>query len=236
MIRIAICEDQDNDFKILENHLNKFSKDNNVPLTITRFLNADSFLFDYKKEFDIIFMDIIMPGRNGMDCARKLREIDSDTILIFTTTVSRLAAQGYEVEALDYIIKPIEYPSFCIKFQRALRKLPHKNGKFILIKTNDGVISILSSSIKYIEVINHTLIYHTINKDYETYGSLKKALEDINEVNFSKINSCYVVNMDYITKIDSHDVYLDKIILKLSHPKKAEFTKLFYNYIQGNKR
>ncbi len=234
MWNIAVVEDDENDFNCLNDFLLRYAKEKNGAVTIKRFKTADAFLFEYKKIYDVIFMDIMMPGTNGMESAKKLREIDQETILIFVTTISRMAIQGYEVGALDFILKPLEYPSFSLKLDRAFSKLKKNKGKQLYIKTKDGMIAFKEEELLYIEVINHRLIYHFADKDMETYGSLKNAQNDLNKKHFYKTNNCYLVNMSHIAGINGYDLLLDnKATLSISHPKRAEFLKTYHQYILG---
>lgn len=235
MHKIAIVEDDDKDAKVLTDFLDCYSKENNIPLDVSRFKNADSFLFDYQKKYDIIFMDIMMPGTNGMESARKLREVDNDTILIFVTTVARMAIHGYEVGALDFVLKPLEYPSFSLKLSRAFSKIKKTNSKVISLKTTDGLQTINEADILYVEVCNHILIYHLLDKDIEMYGSLKRAQEELSSRDFFKTNNCFLVNMNYVTRIDGYELTLnDKINLAISHPKRSEFVKAYHSFLTGD--
>lgn len=236
MWNVAVVEDDENDFNSINDFLLRYAKEKNNIITIKRYKTADSFLFEYQKVFDIIFMDIMMPGTNGMDSARKLREIDQDTILIFVTTISRMAIQGYEVGALDFILKPLEYPSFFMKLDRAFTKIKKEDEKSLCLKTKEGLFVFKENELLYVEVINHRLIYHFADKDVEIYGSLKNAQNELNKQHFYKTNNCYLVNMSHISGIDGYDLILDnKATLSVSHPKRAEFLKSYHEYILGGK-
>lgn len=234
MIKIAIVEDDEKDALSLGDCLKRYANEKNLCIEISRFKTADAFLFDYKKNFDLIFMDIMMPGTNGMESAKRLREIDQDTILIFVTTIARMAIQGYEVGALDFVIKPIEYPSFSLKLDRAFSKIKKDSGKTIAIKTKDGFETVKEDDIIFVEVSNHKVIYHLLSKNIETYSSLKSVQVELSDKKFYKTNNCYLVNMAYITKVDGYDLILnDKINLPISHPKRAEFIKTYHRFIMG---
>lgn len=234
MLRIAIVEDDENDASILKGFLERYSKEKNIFFDIERFKTADAFLFNYQNKFDVIFMDIMMPGTNGMDSARKLREIDEDTILIFVTTIARMAIQGYEVGAMDFILKPLEFPSFSMKMDRAFSKVSAISQNTIPIKTKEGIVTLKEEEVYYVEVSNHKLIYHRKDKRVETYGSLKAAQDLLSKKLFYKINNCFLVNMSHISKIDKYELYLDNDeSLAISHPKRAEFIKAYQRFLIG---
>lgn len=109
MLRCAIVEDTAQELEHLQNGLKRYSAERALPLNVTAFGNAADFLEHYCADYDIVFMDIELPGLNGMEAAHRLREIDRQVILIFVTNMAQYAVKGYEVDALDYIIKPAQY-------------------------------------------------------------------------------------------------------------------------------
>ena len=140
MVNIAIVEDDAQQAVQLETALKRYSEEFRTPLKTAVFYNAMSFLGKYTAEYDIIFMDILMPMMNGMDAARILREKDEKVMVIFVTNMQQYAIQGYEVGAFDFILKPVSYPEFKLKFTRALSKLmPQKKAASVLIKSESGI-------------------------------------------------------------------------------------------------
>ncbi len=222
-INIAIVEDEQSSFERLSTFLECYKLENSLEISITRFETADAFLFDYQQKYQIIFMDIAMPGTNGMEAARKLRKIDQTTLLVFVTTISNMACKGYEVDAIDYIVKPVEYPSFKIKMNRIITKIPQVKKKTIEIKTEDGFSYVQSIDIKYIEVKDHTLLFHTTKGDYKSYGSLKNFAASLADYDFYLCNNCYLVNMSFITGIDGYNIFIGYDSILICHPKKIRF-------------
>ena len=115
MFKVAIVEDSIKDFTLLKSYLEQYEKENNIEFNIQCFENGIRFLDKFSANYDIIFMDIDMPYMNGLEVSKKIREIDKTVVLIFVTNLSQYAVNGYEVEALDYIVKPISYFNFSIK-------------------------------------------------------------------------------------------------------------------------
>ena len=107
MYRIAIVEDEEQDYLRAQGYLNRYGQEKNISFNIQRYESAEVFLTNYQSQHDIVFMDIRMGGMDGMRAARKLREMDQAVILIFLTSLAQYAVQGYEVDALDYILKPL---------------------------------------------------------------------------------------------------------------------------------
>src|SRR5699024_1579554 len=100
-----------------------YAEEKGLNIVIDTYQNAVVFLTNYQARFDVIFMDIEMPYINGMEGACKLREIDKATLLIFTTNLGHMAVKGYEVEAFDFVVKPLHYESLRLKLNRAVARL-----------------------------------------------------------------------------------------------------------------
>ena len=179
MYTVAVVEDSDEEFETIREHLERFSVEGGgrYELDCIRFRDAVNFLQGYKPIYSMIFMDIGLPGINGFDATKKLREIDSTVLLIFVTNMSRFAVSGYE-GAFDFVVKPVKYGSLRLKLMRALERLAATEDKKIKIPSGGGARYLSVSAIKYVEVMNHSIVFHTTEGDIESYGSLKK-MEDM---------------------------------------------------------
>lgn len=234
MIKIAIVEDDLNDRSRLAEFIQKYNKEkNSYSFDIKEYANPNEFLKEYSCNFDLIFLDIKMPGMNGMDLAKIIREKDKEVILFFITSLAQYAINGYEVEALDFVVKPIEYPEFVLKFSKAISRLNLGEDESILLTFNRDSIKIYLNDIEYIESFGHSIIYHVNGKEYKSTGSLKSVEAKINNKSFAKCNSGYLVNLKHVTSItDSYCVIGDNKLL-ISRPKKKEFKQAFLDYICG---
>ena len=225
MVNIAIVEDDRQQADQLEAALKRYSQEFRTPLKTTVYYNAMPFLGKYTAEYDIIFMDILMPMMNGMDAARILREKDEKVMVIFVTNMQQYAIQGYEVGAFDFILKPVSYPEFKLKFTRALNKLmPQKKTASILIKSDSGMVRLTPEQIIYVEVQQHHCIYHTKQGDYKQYQTMETQLEDFG---FARCNNYLLVNLAYVTKIEGMNVHVNGTVLPVSYPRKKQFSDKF---------
>ncbi len=233
MVRIAIVEDDQAQAVQLENAIRQYSADYDLPLKITQFHNAMAFLGNYSAEFDLIFMDIMMPMMNGMDAARALREKDDKVMLIFVTNMQQFAIQGYEVGAFDFIVKPVAYGEFRIKFTRALTRLQTlRQQAHIRLKTEDGFVKLLPRQIRYVEVQSHHCIYHTTDGDYRQYQTMKSAQAQLEGQGFCRCNNFLLVNLFYVTKMEGMNVHLGDTVLQVSYPRKKAFTDALEQYLR----
>lgn len=124
MIRVAIVEDEVESLNELKVCFDRYQVEKNCSIEIDSFDTADKFLSDYTPGvYSIVFMDIEMPGINGMDAARMLREKDGDILLFFVTNLAQYALESYEVQAFMFMVKPVVYDNFLIKMERAIRRI-----------------------------------------------------------------------------------------------------------------
>ena len=236
-IRIAIIEDEKRASDTLKEYIMRYGKENSAAFAITQFPDAIGLLERYSPEYDIVFMDIQMPYMNGMDAAHRLRAVDQKVILIFTTSLTQYAVEGYEVDALSYMVKPFSYPEFSMKFAKAVKKVPSITKADIIINTKDGEIRLSGDDIRYVEIRNHWVEYRTLAGDYSNYSTLKAVEEKLPEDTFARCNSCYLVNLRYVQRInDSFCVMDDGTELKISYPKRQAFLAELKAYRERNKR
>lgn len=236
MVNIAIVEDEASAYRTLQTILDTYARENGVTFRTKHFQDAVSFLADYKKGYDIVFMDIELPGLNGMNAAFKLREFDKQIIIIFVTNMAQYAVRGYEVDALYYIIKPINYQNTAYKLKRALSILSANSNAEIVLPQANGLVRLSSQTLTYVEINSHKLIYHTEDNAYIAYGSLSDVEKKLRPHHFFRCNNCYLVNARYIASISGFTItLLNGETLQISHPKKKQFMLDIANWLgDGN--
>jgi len=231
--KIAIVEDETVWQNALKKMLRAFEKEHDVTLEETLFTSIEDFLTGYKERYDLVFMDIELPGMNGMDGARRLREIDPVVTLIFVTNMAQFAVQGYEVSALDYLVKPVTYQNFAIKMRRALDTIGKTDGKRVVVYGKTEMHSMNIQEILYVEVQGHHLLFHkTSGEVIDACGALSDLEAQLRGLGFSRCNTCYLLNMKYITKVYALNVLLsDGTELQISRRRKKDFVDEFAVYM-----
>lgn len=235
MIRVAIVEDDEKDSALLEKYLAEYGKENGEAFSVDVFADPLVFLGQYDASYDIVFMDIELPDMNGMQASARLRKTDEDVMIIFVTNMAQFAVKGYEVDAFDFVIKPVAYNDFAIRLRRALRRLSRRADLGLRVKDYDGSMRIVGiTSVQYIEVADHSLKYHTDAGVTESRGRLDDLEKTLEGKGFFRCNRCYLVNLRYVTSVEGDDLVVAGNRLKIARPRKKEFMKAFAAYYGGS--
>lgn len=236
MFKIVILEDEDRQAELTVEYLHRYERESGDPINVERYSRAIDFLESYRCDADVVLLDIQVPDMLGIDAARRLRQIDKIAIIMFVTNLDQYAIEGYSVNALDYILKPLSYASFSVKLARALRivKQRQSGGTMISIKTKSGLHRFPSAGLAYIEVINHTLAFHMTNGTvFKQWGSMATYEELLEKEHFVRCNSGYLVNLKFVESVDGSCVTVKGTPLKISTPRRKEFLKAVAQYKGG---
>lgn len=227
MIKTAIIEDEEKAYETLKEYLLSFGKENQIDFSITHYSEGLSFLEECTG-FDLVFMDIELPNTNGMDIATKMREKDQKVALIFVTNMVQYAIRGYSVDAIDYVLKPIQYNRFYALMMKVSRIIQDSQEKELILKTPSGIKKIFLSSLLYVQINDHLLIYQTDKEEIETWGSLAKAEKELPSDLFVRCNNSTIVNIKLVVSFDKENIYLTKkrIRIPVSRSKRKEVLRL----------
>ena len=195
--------------------MKQFFNENDLDYSVATYNNAIKLLDNYDFSFDLILMDINMPLLDGMSASKKLREIDSEVTLIFITSLAQYAINGYEVNAFDFVLKPISYYNFALKLTRAIDKLSIEDAKTLVINNKNSIKKIKVRNIYYIEV----------------NGTLKTYLDLLKNDSFVLCNQCYFVNLKYVTEVKDNFVHVGNDNLQMSRPKRKDFIHALNLYL-----
>lgn len=232
-MKLAIVDDEEKMTDLLLEYSHKFEEENGEQMQALVYHHPNDFLEHYCRDFDLVLMDIEMPGLNGIEAARELRRMDSKVVLMFITNMAQYAINGYEVEAIDFVIKPILYPEFSLKLHKAMRYIKRNKDHKVALNTQNGPVYLHLSDIYYIEVMKHYLIYHTVNGECTVRGVLKDVEEKLKEYHFVRSNQGYLVNLKYVESIVGNTVKVAGTELQISRNKKSEFLMEFARYVGG---
>lgn len=232
-MQIAVVDDEQEMRTQLAAYIRRFSEETKQTFTVSQFPSADALLTDYCSEFDIIIFDIDMPGLNGMDAARKIRETDSHVTILFVTNMAQYAINGYEVEAVDYIIKPIGYYDFSMKFQKALRRVSVRQDEHIVVESPEGPVRLSAGELQYVEIMGHYLVYHTAQRSVRVRGSMKDSEELLGRLRFCRCHKSYLVNLKHIVNLRPGEVLVGEKSIPLGRAYKDTLMAEYMRYLRG---
>ena len=224
MIKVAIVEDDKQAAARLSEYLGAFSQNTGVSFDTSVFGDAISFLTGYKAVYDIVFMDIELPHLDGMTAAAKLRQLDKKILLLFVTNMAQFAVKGYEVDALDYLVKPVGYSNFEMKMKKAVA-LVRSASEVIVISKSGGMFRLFAREVRYIESSGHKIVYHTDTGEVAGGNeSLSELEEKLAPCGFLRCNNCYLVNFRHIRSVQGYVVTVTGgEELQISRPRKKAF-------------
>ena len=233
MIRIAIVEDERRERAHLRDCLAYMAEKEQLEFDIVEFGSGEEFLGGYQPVYDIVLMDIELPSINGMETAKALRRLDSFVLLVFVTNMVQYAVSGYEVDALNYILKPVNRFDFALKMNKAISRTAKRTEKSVQIRAGKDLYMLPVAAIRYLEVDGHYIVYHTTEGDYSEYITLKEAEKKLDKPYFVRCNRCYLVNLKYVAAVRDDVVQVGRDELLISRPQKKAFLNALAVFIGG---
>lgn len=223
MLRVAIVDDEAEVRGELAGMVERFADERGEQIVASCYADGKEFLASGATE-DIVLLDIEMDKVNGMDAARVLRKAGITSEIIFVTNMAQYAIKGYEVSAIDFIVKPVRYTSFAFKFGRAVDAASRKKRSRISVETREGLRYIDTADIVYVEVMGHKLIYHGLKGTFEAWGTMKDTCAALEPFGFALCNACYLVNLSRVVNVGQDMVTVEGgDVLKMSRGRKKSF-------------
>ena len=233
MTRIAIVEDEAAVREQLAGYVQRYTRQYGTQFEVTMFTDGVEILEDYRPVYDIIFLDVEMQHLDGMETARRIRELDSDVLLIFITNMAQYAIKGYAVGALDYVLKPVPYFAFSQQLQKAVNQLAKRTRHYLAVSVDGGMRRLDAATIYYIESEGHRVHFYTEDGDFSAPGALKALEEKLTGRLFARCNSGYLVNLAQVSGVQQNTVQVGPHELQISRPKRRVFLAALADYIGG---
>ena len=231
MIRIASVEDTAFDRQVLQDCLREYGQETGTELQITEFTGGSAFLEQDPDDLDLIFMDIMMDGMDGLTTARKLRRRDSRVLLVFVTSMVQYAVQGYSVDAMDFIVKPVTYTGLKLCMDRAVRRLNETASVRLRFTNREGTHSVDAAEICYIESLEHRIVVHTTQGEIPSDLSLASAEKMVKALPFFRCHVSYLVNLRYVDRVSGNDVWVNGDRLAISRYRRKDFLEAWSAWI-----
>lgn len=207
-IHLAIVDDESIQIDSMNSLISQSAEELGLTVKISRYSSGEAFLFDLEEnlDLDIVFLDIEMKQINGLDTAKKIRETDQNVTIVFATAFAEYAVQGYEVQALDYLLKPIEVNKVKKVLTRHMGKVPLEK-EIITVEVFGDLIKVDLKEICFIEVIKRECHIHLENDVLVIHTTLKELSDQLTEA-FIQTHRSYLVNLEHVNRLIKTDVEL----------------------------
>lgn len=225
MIRIGVVEDDPLGVDVVLSHLDRLQRETGERFQIGAFSDGAEILRDYQPHWDLLLLDIQMADVDGMRAARRIREVDSEVIIIFITSSPQYAVSGYEVSALSYLLKPVGYAAFAREMERGLDHLRSKARRDMLFSTVDGVRRRVDlDDVLYLESMKHKVAVQTVQARHIVASSMRAMEAELAGDSFFRIHSGYLVNLHHVVEVEGNDCRVrGGARLQISRARKQEF-------------
>jgi DNA-binding LytR/AlgR family response regulator len=230
MIRIAIVEDEISYQEQLTIFLRRFEQDRGESIEVEVYSDGYEIVENYKAQFDIILMDVQMQFMDGMSAAEEIRKMDSEVVIIFITNMAQYAIKGYEVDALDYVLKPISYFPFSQRLNRAIDRMKKRESNYITIILKGGIKRLKISDIYYVESQGHKLIFCTKEGELIATGTMKELEKELSSFHFFRGNKGYLINLEHVEGMNDSCAVVRGENLIISRTKRRAFMESLSNY------
>ena len=233
MIRIAMVEDETAVREQLQGYIQRYTRQYGTEFAVTEFSDGVEILDAYRPVYDIILLDVEMKHLDGMETARRIRELDRDVVLLFITNMAQYAIKGYAVGALDYLLKPVPYFAFSQQLQKAEEKLRRRARHYLAVPVEGGLRRLDTAQIYYMESEGHRVHFYTEEGEFSAPGALKTFEEKLADLPFARCNSGYLVNLAQVKSVQQGLAQVGPYGLQVSRPKRKSFLAALADYIGG---
>lgn len=207
-MKIAVCDDDSQELERISALIDTYKRESKVPLTYKTFRSATELISSMgSSDYDILLLDILMPGINGMQAAHEIRAFDAGVKIAFLTSSPEFAVESYAVKAYDYILKPVSKDKlFSILDAVIAEELKPLEG--LTIKTQSGVARILFSRLAFVEIMNRKLYFHLADGSVREVSASLASFEEelLARAEFVKVHRSYIVNLWQVGELRSKEL------------------------------
>lgn len=235
MYRILIVEDDDREAMRLSSLLERYGTEYGKEFQIRCRTSA----FDLPEEAgtaDLVFLDIELPGTDGMKAARELRASGTDVPIIFCTNLAQYAVAGYAVSALDFIVKPVDYSALTLRMERAVHAMDSRHGQTLSVRAKEGVRIFRACDLVLVETRGHNIVYRLKDgTELTVRKALREAATELPSPPFLQTSSGSLINMAYVTGIEGSKIVLeDGADVFMSRSKRKGCLEALARYLGGS--
>lgn len=207
-MRIAICDDENQICELLSKKIQKYYFSNDTEFSINTFRSGEILLDEDLGSIDVLFLDVDMPGRNGMEIAKEIRKQNKEMIIIFMTAYSEFVFESFKVDAFRYLVKPVKDSELTETLEAVHRKFSEEEDKLNFQFQNE-TYSIRYSDIIYVEGMRDKIWIYCKSQTYRSRGTLKNLWDMLSDKGFFQVHRSYIINLGKIQKYNSQYVLLE---------------------------
>lgn len=215
MIHIAICEDNEIDLA----HLRSLLCQTKIFCDFTEYTSAEPLLFDIEngqKHFDLFLLDIFLPGQNGVEAARRIRELDEYAVLIFLSSSEDFYREAFDLYAFHYLLKPICLADLTKVLTRAADQISAPD-KTLHIMSHGQSLMLRHADIAYIDSFNHVLCFHMQDgQEYTSYGRLDEIQTKLASELFVRCHKSFIVNLIHVGRLTREGFHIGNTLIPIS--------------------
>lgn len=241
MIKIAFCDDELSVLNEIRVLLDRYRVERNQEIRYTAFRSPLDLFAEIERgiRFDILFLDVLMPGENGIETATEIRDYDSNVKIIFLTSSSEFAVQSYAVNAFFYQLKPVRTEDFFRLMDVVLSECEKEQTSSLVLRCKSGITRIEPRRLEYCEVIHRTLFIHLTNgKVLESIGSMDDLNNQLTPFGcFIRPHRSYLVNLEYVQNISYRAITMSCLTeIPIPRGKYNEIKNAFLDYAFQNRQ
>lgn len=233
MIQIAIIEDDASYQELLKTYVQHYFESQGDSIRISLFSDGADFLEDRGIRPDLILLDIDMPRINGLDTARQIRSYDDKVLIIFVTNLIQCALEGYAVDAMDFIVKPVSQAACAQSLSRARKKLLQNRDHHIRLSCQKNTVILNVHDILYAETQNHSLLLHCRTGNLVVSESMQTLESKLTGFPFFRCHNSYLLNLSHIDRIGKTDAYIGNDLIPVSKYRRPDLLKAMAAYMGG---
>ncbi len=208
-MEIAICDDERQICQLLQNKIERYYFSQDLPFNIHIYEDGNNLLESNLNKIDVLFLDIDMPGKNGMEIANEIRRFNKDLLIVFLTAYSEYVFESFKVDTFRYLLKPLDDQELVEVLDAALDKIQIDKDEYLNFHFQGEIYSMRYKDIIYIEGMKDKIWIHCTNETYRWRGALKNLQELLKDKGFFQVHRSYIINMDKIQKYNSKIIYLE---------------------------
>ncbi len=230
MLHIAICDDEQEFVQHLQGMLGRYAAETGEEIKVTVYRDGLELVKTYDVSIDLIFLDIQMGTVNGLEAAEQIRKNDHTVGIIFLTSYQQYALEGYQYQAVDYIVKPVKYIRLKLELNRWKERFKKKS-PYIVVKNDSGSYKVDLQTLHYAETYKRNLLLHTDRETVVCYRHMKELEKDLEPYGFFRCHTGFLVNLAFVKRVEKLDIELTSgESIYVSKPRKKEFMKALAGY------